>query len=282
VEAVHGSRMRPIWLTLVVYVIAAAAVLGLQVLAVTLLVARRGGPLDPERDALTVLLTGVPASSLALIGIAALAARGPWRLALRLVPGRLPARGVVAAVVGILALSQALESLAQVLGVGRGPALDWLIHALADARPAALLLAVVVVGGLAPLGEELFFRGYMLTQLRQVWSAGPAIVVTALAFGLIHGEWIHGALAAGLGLYLGYLVERTGSVVPAVICHAANNTASVLLSAAIASPQGRGVNAVLLLMAALVFAVSLVWLRRLVPPPPEWGGVASAPDRGSR
>jgi len=267
VEAVRGSRMRPIWLALLAYSVAAAAVLGLQVLAVTLLFAWRAGSLDLERDGLTVLLVGVPVSSLALIVIATLAARRPRRLALRLVPSRLPARGVAAAVVGILALSQVLESLAQLAGVGRGPALDWMIHTLASAGPVGLLLAVLVVGGLAPLGEELFFRGYMLAQLREVWSSAPAIVVTALAFGLIHGEWVHGVLAAGLGLYLGLLAERAGSVIPAIVCHAANNTVSVLLSAAIGSPQGRGANAALLTLAALVFAASLVGLRRLAPPP---------------
>lgn len=259
--------MRPVWLALVVYSAAAAAVLGLQVLAVTVLFAWRAGSLDLERDGLTVLLVGVPVSSLALIVIATLAARPPRRLALRLVPSRLPARGVAAAVVGILALSQVLESLAQLAGVGRGHALDWMIHTLASARPVGLLLAVLVVGGLAPFGEELFFRGYMLVQLREVWRPGPAIVVTALAFGLIHGEWVHGLLAAGLGLYLGFLVERAGSVIPAMICHAVNNTVSVLLSTAVVSPEGRGVNVALLVLAGLVFAASLVWLRRLAPPP---------------
>jgi membrane protease YdiL (CAAX protease family) len=265
--------MRPIRTALLVYAMAGTAVFGLQFLVVTLLVARGGGSFDLERHALTVLLASVPASSLALIAIAALAAPPPRRLSLRLVPGRLPARGVVAAVVGILALSQVLESLAELLGVGRGPALYWMVRTLADAPPVGLLLAVLVVGGLAPLGEELFFRGYLLTRLRQVWGAVPSILVTALAFGLIHGELVHGLLAAGLGLYLGLLVERTGSVIPAVICHAANNTASVLLSAVVASPQGRGVNAALLVLAALAFLATLVWLRHL------WSPLPSGPGR---
>jgi membrane protease YdiL (CAAX protease family) len=123
---------------------------------------------------------------------------------------------------------------------------------------------VLVIGGLAPIGEELFFRGFMLTRLRQVWSAGPAILVTALAFGVIHGEWVHGLLATGIGLYLGLVTERSASVIPAVICHVANNTTSVLLSAAIGSPQGRGVNVALLVITAVLFAGSLRWL-----PPPE-------------
>ncbi len=220
--------------TLLVYLAAFAAVFGTQFAAVVALMARRAGPFDPARDGLAALLVSVPASSLALI-----------------------ARVIVAMIVGILALSQALESLAILLGVGPGANLDWIAGALAGATPGALLLAVIVIGGLAPVGEELFFRGFMLTRLRRVWSAGPAILLTAIAFGVIHGEWVHGVLATGIGIYLGLVTERSGSVVPAVICHVANNTASVLLSAAIGPAQGRGLNAVLFVLTASLFAASL-------------------------
>jgi membrane protease YdiL (CAAX protease family) len=121
----------------------------------------------------------------------------------------------------------------------------------------------VVVGGMAPIGEELFFRGFMQPRLRRVWRAGPAILATALAFGLIHGEPTHAVLATVLGLYLGVIAERAGSVRPAVVCHVANNTVSVALSAAIGSPEGLGLNAGLLVVSAAVFATALRWL----PPP---------------
>jgi len=257
--------MRVIVTTLLLSGATIAAVFGLQLVAVTALVTRRAGTLDLERDGLAALLVGVPASSLALIAIAWLAAGRPRREGLRLLPlpGRVSAGALTAMIGGILALSQALESLALLLGVGPGANLDWIARTLAGAGPVGLLLAVLVIGGLAPVGEELFFRGFMLTRLRRVWSAGPAILVTALAFGLMHGEWAHGALATGIGLYLGLVTERSGSVIPAVVCHVANNTTSVLLSAAIGSPEGREVNVALLVITAVVFAGSLRWL----PPP---------------
>jgi len=255
--------------TRLVYLAAAATVFGTQFAAVIALMTRSAATFDPERDGLAALLVSVPASSLALVGIAWLAAGRPRRERLRLLPARVSTPAIAAMIVGILALSQALESLALLLGVGPGPNLDWIARALAGAGPGGLLLAILVIGGLAPVGEELFFRGFMLTRLRQVWSAGPAILVTAIAFGVIHGEWVHGVLATGIGIYLGLVTERSASVVPAVICHVANNTVSVLLSAAIGSPQGRGVNAVLLLIGAGLFAGSLRW----VPPsPPEDAG----------
>jgi membrane protease YdiL (CAAX protease family) len=261
--------MRVITTTLLAYLAAVAAVFGLQLVAVTALVTRRAGTFDLERDGLTALLVGVPASSLGLITVAWLAAGRRPREGLRLLPTRVPARGILAMVVGILALSQALESLALVVGVGPGANLDWIARTLATATAPTLLLAVLAVGGLAPVGEELFFRGFMLTRLRRVWRAGPAIVATALAFGLIHGELIHGLLATGIGLYLGLVTERSGSVIPAIVCHVANNTVSVLLSAAVGSPPGRALNALLIGITAAVFVASLRWL-----PPPEPAGVA--------
>jgi len=243
--------------TLLVYLVAFAAVFGTQFAAVVALMSRRAGTFDPGRDGLAALLVSVPASSLALIAIAWLAAGRPRRERLRLLPGRASTRVIVAMIVGVLALSQALESLAILLGVGPGANLDWIAGALAGAGPVSLLLAVLVIGGLAPVGEELFFRGFMLTRLRRVWSAGPAILLTAIAFGVIHGEWVHGVLATGIGIYLGLVTERSGSVIPAVICHVANNTASVLLAAAIGSAQGRGMNVVLFVLTASLFAASL-------------------------
>jgi membrane protease YdiL (CAAX protease family) len=257
--------MRVIVTTLLCYCAAVAAVLGFQLAAVTVLLTGRAGAFDPERDGLAALLVGVPASSLALVAIAWLAAGRPRRARLRLHPGHVSPGALAAMIVGTLALSQALESLVLLRGVGPGANLDWIARTLAGAGPLDLLLAVVVIGALAPVGEELFFRGFMLSRLRRVWSAGPAILVTALAFGLMHGEWVHGALATGIGLYLGLVAERSGSVIPAVICHVANNTVSVVLSATLGSPQGAGVNAALLVITAVVFAGSL---RRLPPPAP--------------
>ncbi len=190
--------------TLLVYLAAVAAVFGTQFAAVIALMARRGGTFDPERDGLAALLVSVPASSLALIAIAWLAAGRPRRERLRLLPSRVSGAGPRRDDRG----NPRAEPGAR---VARDPGWAWAPAPTSTGSrgpsprpsPAGLLLAILVIGGLAPVGEELFFRGFMLTRLRRVWSAGPAILVTAIAFGVIHGEWVHGVLATGIGIYLG-------------------------------------------------------------------------------
>src|SRR5262245_66269611 len=99
--------MRPVWTALLVYFVAVVAVLSLQLAAVTALVGWRGA-IEVEHDALATLLTGVPASSLALIGIAFLAGGRPPSLTPRLCCGRIVGRRRALALPGTRALRRAL------------------------------------------------------------------------------------------------------------------------------------------------------------------------------
>jgi membrane protease YdiL (CAAX protease family) len=129
--------------------------------------------------------------------------------------------------------------------------------------------AVVVFGPIAGAAEELFFRGYMQTRLGEAWGATRAVVVTAACFGLLHLDLsgVHMALAFAMGLYLGFIVERTGSVLPAIVCHVVNNIVYTLQTAFGATVQDRATNAVLAAACTLAFALCLAWLRRAAPSP---------------
>ncbi len=77
---------------------------------------------------------------------------------------------------------------------------------------------------LAPLAEELLFRGALFSWLRGHLSAWPTVLVTALAFAAIHGlALIMVPLAVVVGLAAGYARERTGSVTPLIIVHIMQN-----------------------------------------------------------
>jgi len=55
--------------------------------------------------------------------------------------------------------------------------------------------------------------------------------VTSLLFGLNHWDLVQGTFAVAIGIYLGYLTERTGTIWPAIFCHAANNSLATLAAA---------------------------------------------------
>jgi membrane protease YdiL (CAAX protease family) len=104
---------------------------------------------------------------------------------------------------------------------------SWLL--LPHSRVALVLLVVVAVV-VAPVVEETYFRGWIFTSLRHSWGRWPAVIISALLFGLAHYESTHlYALAVfPLGLILAALRERTGSAWTSMLFHAANNLIAVL------------------------------------------------------
>lgn len=83
---------------------------------------------------------------------------------------------------------------------------------------------IVLIGLLPGIAEELLFRGYVQRRFIDRWGPGMGIAVTSLLFGLFHIT-PHGiALATIIGVWLGVMAYRTGSVVPGMLCHAAINS----------------------------------------------------------
>ncbi|MEA2449803.1 MAG: protease family protein [Thermoleophilaceae bacterium] len=89
--------------------------------------------------------------------------------------------------------------------------------------------ALLVIGGLvvivvAPLCEELFFRGFLFRILRVRTTFWLAALADGVIFGLVHGSLIIAPVLAVLGLALCWVYERTGSLFPCIAIHALNNT----------------------------------------------------------
>ncbi len=89
-----------------------------------------------------------------------------------------------------------------------------------------LVLAVVV----APLVEEIMFRGLLYTWLRQRAGVAISVVLTSLVFALIHPQGPIGVpLLFLIGAALAILREWRGSLVAPVLCHACVNGGTLLL-----------------------------------------------------
>jgi membrane protease YdiL (CAAX protease family) len=96
-----------------------------------------------------------------------------------------------------------------------------------DQGAGALLAVAALVAVVAPMAEEVFFRGYFFTALRNWRGVWPAAIITGLVFGLVHaGSSPIGFLAplAVLGFLLCLLYERTGSLYPCIVLHSLNNS----------------------------------------------------------
>ena len=88
----------------------------------------------------------------------------------------------------------------------------------------------LVVGLLAPLAEEMVFRGAILRSLLR-WKQNPwvGIAISALLFAVVHMNPAQMPHAFLIGLLLGWMYWRTDSIVPGVVYHWVNNTVAYIL-----------------------------------------------------
>lgn len=89
-----------------------------------------------------------------------------------------------------------------------------------------ILITVLI----APIVEEVLFRGVLFSALREKYSVGLAILFTGLIFSFAHiGNPVQAVGMLPMGIYLGYMRYKLGSIIPGIILHASWN-ALVLLA----------------------------------------------------
>lgn len=92
------------------------------------------------------------------------------------------------------------------------------------------LISLIGIGILAPISEELYFRGLLQNWFRQKLGFWGGIVSSAILFGLAHFDSI-GVLfsSAIMGLALAYLFEKTKSLYLSIAIHSITNSLAVLM-----------------------------------------------------
>jgi uncharacterized protein len=181
----------------------------------------KGAELQLSREPLALALVNVVAFAVA-IGFALYLNRLPLRRAFPrrgISFGQLAGMGVTVLGAGIL-LSEADNFLRWIL-----PPPTWFQELFGDVfvpenRLFSQIFLLVLV---APLTEELLFRGMILRGLLARYGPGVAVVLTALLFALIHLNPWQILPAFFLGVVFGWFYLRTGSVLLCVIAHAINN-----------------------------------------------------------
>ena len=109
---------------------------------------------------------------------------------------------------------------------------------------AELLMAGSTIVLLGPFAEELYFRGALMSWLRDKIGLVLAIAISAALFGLVHFNflvfpgiqgWILTGVIAGIGVVNGLWAARSGSLWPAFATHAGFN--ATMVAAAMIAPE---------------------------------------------
>jgi membrane protease YdiL (CAAX protease family) len=178
---------------------------------------------------------GLIATSLFVFGAAGLAC--PAAFNLRPLPfaglGRVP-WGLVglAFLCGLANLGFAnamMGGLRELLPRGWSRMADDVTRLLAGADPTSRVLIAIGAGVAAPIGEELFFRGWLQGLVSRRFSRLASIVVVAVLFSALHMDPVGFLPRVELGILFGLMRAWTGSLYPAMATHAAHNLASTAL-----------------------------------------------------
>lgn len=94
-----------------------------------------------------------------------------------------------------------------------------------DMQPSLLvyILFFINICILAPIYEELLFRGILLRRFTLRWSPQKSIIVSSIIFGIIHLNPINVVFAFALGCVLGYAYLKTKNIVIPMLLHSFSN-----------------------------------------------------------
>ncbi|MBX3419505.1 MAG: CPBP family intramembrane metalloprotease [Pirellulaceae bacterium] len=106
-------------------------------------------------------------------------------------------------------------------------AMNGLMESLLTATP-PLWLLLLTLAFIPAFLEELAFRGFILSGAQGVKNQWLAVVIASLFFGAAHAVFQQSVLTFFVGMVLGFLAVRTGSLWPCIVYHAVHNSLTVL------------------------------------------------------
>jgi membrane protease YdiL (CAAX protease family) len=104
-------------------------------------------------------------------------------------------------------------------------------EALSQATEAPGLFPLVIVSGviIAPVAEEIVFRGYFYKAFRDRFKPSHAIVLSAALFAVLHLELLATVQLFVIGIALAYVYEKTGNLMAPITLHVLNNAVAFLV-----------------------------------------------------
>lgn len=138
----------------------------------------------------------------------------------------------IALAIGLIALGLAFNHLYAtyvIPDIKVQEAMRKLFAALPD-TPLNMILLFIAIAGIAPLLEEILFRGLVQNALMQRLPAWAAILGASAIFGAVHMDYHAFPALFAMGAVFGILYHMTGSLRVNIAVHMANNAAALLLT----------------------------------------------------
>ena len=241
---VRVMRRQPrIWPVFLVLALSLFVQIGAVGLAAVLGVVMRAGMIESASDLQFALREAVDApeyilttAALTMAGFALLAGAATWiegeklHERLRLFRPVASPTLLILAFIGVLSLQLAFVAATQLKIFPESDLLEEMFAKINAMGPLGRLAAILFIGVAPGICEEVLFRGYVQAGLSRRWGPWRGALVTAVLFGTMHLNFLQGAFATLLGLYLGLLTERTGSVIPAMVLHGMNNVLATVMA----------------------------------------------------
>lgn len=170
---------------------------------------------------------------------------------------RLPSLALIPLVAGGACLAGFIGLLLDMLPIPESLWQDYMETAgmLGDAGVLAIVASVLI----APVAEEIFFRGLVYTRLRRAMPGALAMTLSSLVFGLLHGQLIWICYAFAVGLAMALVFERTSTVRATIAVHLAFNLAGGYML------EGMQSSLLLLIVFAAGATICWIWLGMICP-----------------
>ena len=149
--------------------------------------------------------------------------------------GRISIGKTALVAVGALVLASALNALYANYVISGQPMQDDMAKLLASIprTPLNIGLGVLAIAVIAPLIEELLFRGLLQNALGHHMPAWAAIIVSAFTFSVVHMQPLAIPALMALGAAFGFIYYKTGSLRMTIILHMINNILALALTQAL-------------------------------------------------
>lgn len=93
-----------------------------------------------------------------------------------------------------------------------------------EERRPLLFLISLLIAVIGPVIEEIFFRGFLYAAIRKRYGITRAILLSSLLFSALHTNLIGFLPILTLGIFLAYIREKTGSLMPSITVHMFHNS----------------------------------------------------------